>query len=166
MTPKFVNADMFLDYWGEDLNELLPDNANPSAKCDTFLARVERRLMAWIDANTFRNIPYDSLTPFQLQEFRAALLEQAMYMWRNGDIGMDSGYDMEKGKIANRSDLKYIAVCQPALDALIKAGMFNQKMQNRRRTLHGWGATLGDYIAANDKAVVRPVNPDINETGD
>lgn len=147
----FATPDDFLEYWGYSLDHLLRTNDNPSFKTETYINRVEKRLMSWVDANTFRNIPWGSLTPFQKEQMKYAVLEQTMYMWRNGDIAMDSGYDPEKGKIANRGDLKYIEVAQSALNYLITAGLFNQKMKNYRRTIHGWGATLGYFGNVSDK---------------
>lgn len=159
MEPKFATPQDFFEYWGYDLDNLLRSNDNNSIKAETFLFRVETRLMRWIDANTFRNIRFDTLTPFQLEQMKYAVIEQAMYMWRNGDIGMESGFDQEKGKIIGRGDLNYLEVSQPTLNCLKLAGLFNQKMKNYRRTIHGWGATLGDYIGTPGSVSYFPPEP-------
>ena len=152
----FATPDDFLQYWGYNLTNLLRSNNNDSVKAETFLFRVEHRLMTWIDANTFRNINFDELTDFQREQMKYAVLEQAMYMWRNGDLGMDSGYDQERGKVMGRGDLNYLEICQPALNCLKLAGIFNQKMKNYRRTLHGWGASLANFTNVSDKIPPAP----------
>lgn len=141
MTPKFIDQNQFLDYWGVDLRAKLKNDDNPSAKIDTFLARVEKRLMAWINKNTFRIIDFNHLTNYQLEHFRYALLEQANYMYRNGDIAQDSGYDQERGIVAEHHAMQELVVCQPCIDFLIEGGLFNLKVKNRRRFMNN--DTLG-----------------------
>ena len=141
MKPQFIDANLFLDYTNVDLHAALKGKDNPSAKVDTFLARVELRLMAWIDKNTFRIKDWRHLTDFQLEKFRYALLEQAYYMYRNGDIALDSGYDQERGIVAEHHAMQELVVCQPCIDYLIQAGLFNLKVKNRRRFMNN--DTLG-----------------------
>ena len=102
-----------------------------------FLKIVEDRLMAWVDSNTARNFAWDELWQYEwaLEHFQKALLEQAMYMYRNSDILMDSGYDPDSGIIAKREDLLKIAVAESAINLLKVGGIFNQVMTNRRRYL-------------------------------
>lgn len=137
MKPLFVTADDFLDYWGINLNARLRTNDNDSNKADTYLARVELRLMSWIDKNSFRVTPWNNLAPFQIQNFRYAILEQAMYMWRNGDIEMDSGYDQERGVVLHSNDKEDIVICKSCLNFLFTAGLFNLKITNRKRYMGG-----------------------------
>lgn len=152
MKPKFINSNDFLAYWGLNLEDKLRDDDNPSNKANTFLFRVEQRLMAWIDKNTFRVVDYNHLTPYQLEKFRFALLEQAMYMWRNGDLGQDSGYDQEKGIIVSADTLEEISVCKPALNYIVVSGIYNQKIQNRRRYMTG---DAFGYIEKTNKETFR-----------
>lgn len=144
MTPKFVNTDMYMDYWNSDLNAILRDGSNTSNKADTFLARVEIRLMAWIDKNTFRNVPWNRMTAYQIEKFQYAILEQAHYMIENGDIAQDSGYDQNRGMVADKPILESITVCQPCIDFLVSGGLFNLKIANRKRWL-GLGGGSGFY---------------------
>lgn len=131
--PKYITADDFRNYWGIDLSTRLKDTDNTSNRVDAFLARVEDYVMAWVDANTFRVIDWNVMTEYQLDMFRKALLNQAMYVFRNSDISLDSGYDVEKGIVVARADLSSIAISQPTLDLLKNAGLYNQKIQNRKR---------------------------------
>lgn len=130
--PKFVNTSDFENYWGESLSTLKDDN-NTSNKDNIFLRRIEQRLMNWIDANTFRNTKWDELTDFQLENFQIAILEQAMYVFKNSDIALDSGYDPETGKVADRDFMTSIEICSPAINALKTAGLYNHAIDNRRR---------------------------------
>lgn len=135
--PRYISVDDFNNYWNRDLAAMLRGGSNPSDEPDSFLARVEDRLMAWIDRNSFRRVRYDKLTPYQLDQFKRAILTQAMYVYRNGQIGLDSGYDPEKGKIISQDELAAIEVCQGAIDFLLNAGIFNLVMKNRPRVNRG-----------------------------
>lgn len=130
--PKFVNSGDFENYWGEGLYNL-KSNDNVSNKEDIFLRRVERRLMNWIDANTFRVTPWEELEPWQIEHLQVAILEQAMYVYRNSDLIQDSGYDPEKGKIVDYSYIESIEVCSAAIREIKIAGLYNQVIKNRRR---------------------------------
>lgn len=141
--PKFVSVDDFKNYWGLDLRNILRSDDNESNQAERFLARVEDRLMNWIDNHTFRRIKYENLhaNPRQYENWQKAILTQAMYMFKNGDLGIESGLDTEKGIIAPRSDLVELEVCQAAIDYLSNAGLFNLNVKNRPRTLNGYPGT-------------------------
>ena len=143
--PKFVTVDDFYNYWGKDLRNMLDCSNNPSKEAESFLARVEDRLMNWIDNNTFRRIRYEDLRNNQLENFKKAILTQAMYTWRNGDLAMDSGYDAERGVIIEQSKLSGLEVCQAAINYLSNAGLFNLVIKNRPRYVRGWPGP-GDLI--------------------
>ena len=133
LAPKFITIDEFDNYWSANLREMLRTSANPSNQAELFLARVENRLMAYIDNNTFRRYEYEELQGKQLAAFKEAIILQAMYVYKNGDIGMDSGYDAERGSVINRANLVEISVCQDAIDVLSNAGLWNLAMKNKPR---------------------------------
>ena len=147
MQPQFVSTEDFLNYWGMDLREKMNKGSNTSNFADMFLRRIEDRLMTWIDANTFRVTPWECLKDDYIPKnemykkslqrdrdyFKKALLEQAMYVIKNSDIGQDSGYDPEKGIVAPESDLQAIEICRPCINFLKEAGLFNHVMMNRPR---------------------------------
>ena len=130
--PKYVSADDFENYWGVNLNAKLKGD-NYSNKADMFLLRIENRLMNWLDANSFRVYRWDELTEEQLEKFQMAILEQAMYVFKNSDLALDSGYDPDSGIIADYEKINSIAICQPTIDLLKSAGLFNLRIYNRRR---------------------------------
>lgn len=128
----FVTPDDFYNYWGIDLNAKLKGD-NYSHKADIFLRIVEDRLLNWIDANTFRVSRWEDITEFQKEKLQLAILTQAMYVYRNSDISLDSGYDPDRGIIATKGQLNDLVVCQAAIDFLKTGGLYNQKITNRRR---------------------------------
>lgn len=142
--PKFVTVDDFKNYWGKDLRSMLKDEDNPSNGPSAFLARTESEMKRYIDHNTFRRFRYEDLRGEQLDAFREAILLQAMYKIRNGEIGMDSGYDIEHGIVAKRSELVEITLCQDAINVLSNAGLWNLVMKNRPRKFGG-GFIPGDF---------------------
>lgn len=129
---RFVTPDDFENYWGTNLNSLLKGK-NYSSKAEIFLKVVEDRLLNWIDANTFRVTQWDELTDFQIEQLQLAILTQAMYVFRNSDISLDSGYDPDSGIVADRGTLSGLVVSQAALDFLKTAGLYNHRIRNRRR---------------------------------
>ncbi len=165
MKPQFIDSNMFLEYTGTDLYAALKDTDNPSAKVDSFLARVEIRVKSWVDKNTFRVREWNCLTNYQLGKFRLALLEQAYYMYRNGDIAQDSGYDQEKGLVVDNHAKQEIIICQPCIDFLIQAGLFNSTIKNRRRFMHE-NPMIGDGLpASRPTGSCTPVVPNPPSTG-
>lgn len=135
--PIFVTIEDFDNYWAMNLRDMLRTSANPSNQADRFLARTERRLMSYIDNNTFRRYKYEELRGKQLEAFKEAILLQAMYVYKNGDIGMESGFDSERGFVAKRNELVEITLCQDAIDVLSNAGLWNLVMKNRPRKFSG-----------------------------
>lgn len=133
MEPKFITPDDFENYWGINLIEKLKDNSNSSNKANIFLKRVENRVMSWIDANTFRVTMWDNLTDFQLEHFQNALIEQAMYVYRNSDLALDSGFDTEKGLVNGGEKIQSLEICQPCIRELKLAGLYNLNVTNRNR---------------------------------
>lgn len=138
--PKFVTVDEFKNFTGIDLRAKLRDDDNVSNQAERFLMQVEDHLMAWIDRNTFRTLDYNHLNPFQLDNFKKAILSQALYTYKNGAIalGLESGYDSERGVIIDFDKLAQLEVCQAAINYLSNAGLFNLNVKNRPRTLRGY----------------------------
>jgi hypothetical protein len=133
--PKFVTPMDFYNYHGIDLNAMLKVNNNVSNKANIFLMQIESRIMSWIDSHTFRNIRWEELEGDRLENFQKAILTQAMYVYRNSDIAMDSGYDPEKGIIAAREELEKIEISRATIDFLVAAGLFNLNIENRFRRI-------------------------------
>lgn len=135
--PKFITPSDFYNYWGLDLNAALKSDNNMSNKANTFLKIVEDRVMSWIDSNSFRNTEWEDIWKYEhmLECFQKALLTQAMYVYRNSDIALDSGYDPDTGFVAKKEELQSIVICEATLNYLREGGLFNQNISASRRGL-------------------------------
>lgn len=130
LQTKYITKDDFEEYFGIDLvAELGTTNA-----AIMFLIRIENRLSAYINSNFNTNIheKYPCFTDYQKYHYKLALLEQAIYIFKNGDISVDSGYDPEKGEIANT---KRYAIAPNCKDELRLCGVWNR---NIRMTTPFW----------------------------
>ena len=67
------------------------------------------------------------------QNLQYAILNQAMYVYRNGDISLDSGYDPDKGIVAPREKLAALEITPAAINYLKVSGLLNKTIKNRRR---------------------------------
>lgn len=133
LKSKYITADDFKEYFGMDLANMLKTDDNPSNTVNAFLFRLETRLEGYINANFYRNveIEYPEFSEYQKQHYKFALLEQAMYIIRNGDISTDSGYDPEEGQKATPSQLKAIIISPNCKEQLILCGLWCRKIKNR-----------------------------------
>lgn len=130
---RYITADEFKQYFGIDLQIELPNGDNESGKVAAYLTRIENRLEAWINANYFYNITqfWDTLNNNQKEQYKYALLEQAYYVLRMGDISVDSGYDKERGVIAGRSTINELSVAPNAMLHLENGGFLNTRIVKR-----------------------------------
>lgn len=143
--PKYVTVDDFNNYWNTNLREMLLSNGNDSYAAEKFLFQTEVKLMAWINANTFRRKDWNQLNKFQYQQFQLAILEQAMYRFKVGDLDLDSGYNPESGFVAKPGELNRIKVSRSAIEFLQNAGLYNLVIKNRPRTFSGVTADLNKF---------------------
>jgi len=130
---RYITADEFKQYFGIDLQIELPNGDNESGKVAAYLARIENRLEAWINANYFYNVTrfWETLNDNQKEQYKYALLEQAYYVLRMGDISVDSGYDKERGIIAGRSTINELSVAPNAMLHLENGGFLNTRIVKR-----------------------------------
>lgn len=146
--PELVVApDDFKNFFGYDLREILKSSDNDSNYPYVFLRLVQDYLIDFCDEHGFRRIPFERLQGKQLEFFQKAVLYQAYYAWKNGAaaLGLDSGYDAEKGTIITASDLERIGVPQRVVTLLHKSGLFNLKMKNYPRVSRGYPGIGGLY---------------------
>lgn len=141
LQTRYITADDFLEYSGIDLGAQLKGNANPSDKANAFLHRIEVRMEAFLNANTFKRIgeewPY--MSDYQKSHYKYALLEQALYVFRNGDISVDSGYEPDEGIKLDPTARKKLIIAPNAVDHLQLCGLWTRKIT---RTLF-WGPGMG-----------------------
>ena len=138
--PIYITPDDFKARYNKNLRVILDDGENESNGAESFIALVTDTVKDWVDRNTFRNIPWEQLNPFQLNMFKKALLAQCYYAWREGAkaVGLDSGADDERGIIIRKNDVLDLQICEATINCLSKAGLFNLTMKNRPRFLRGY----------------------------
>ena len=124
LQTKYITPEDFLTYTGIDLGAQLKGNANPSDKATAFLMRIEVRMEAFMNANFFKNISeyWPRFSDFQKLHYKYALLEQALYVFRNGDISIDSGYEPDEGIKLDPTVRKKITIAPNAQDHLQMCG--------------------------------------------
>lgn len=139
LKTKYITADDFLQFAGDDLQGNLMDNDNPSDKVNAFIYRVETRIEAYLDANFHRNINYEypQFTDYQKEHYKLALLEQCLYIAKNGDISVDSGYEQEQGVVATRDMLKTLFIAPNAKTHLLLCGLWCSHI-DCKDTLSNW----------------------------
>lgn len=132
---RYITKDEFKEYSGIDLEAQLKSDGNPSNTANAFLARIELRMEAFLNANFFRSVSveFQKFSDFQKEHYKYALMEQAIYVLRNGDISTDSGYEQEKGKVAEPLYLKGISIAPNAQDQLAMCGLWCRKISGVSR---------------------------------
>ncbi len=144
--PKYVTVDDFNNYHNMNLRDMLRSySEDDSFAAERFLFKTEIKLMAWIDTVTFRRKRWDQLNAYQYLQFQLAILEQALYRYKNGDIDLDSGYDQDKGIIADKGKLNQLKVSSSAIEFLSNAGLYNLVVKNRPRTFSGITKDLNKF---------------------
>lgn len=140
LKSKYITADDFKMYFGIDLESELKSDDNPSNTANAFLYRIETRLSAYINATFYRNVDleYGEFTDYQKEHYKLALLEQAYYVLRNGDISSDSGYDPEHGVIAPNGELNNIMLSTNCKQQLMLCGLWCRKIKSNRGGIDGW----------------------------
>ena len=127
LQTKYITLDEFEEYFGINLVEAFDTDTNAMA----FLKRIEDRLETFVDSNFNANIDrrYPNFTDYQKKHYKLALLEQAIYVFKNGDISVDSGYDPDKGEVAKNPGVKY-AIAPNCKDNLRLCGIWNRNIPN------------------------------------
>ena len=132
LLTKYITVDEFNDYTGENLDGNLVNGDNPSNKGNAFLYRIEKRLSSYLDANFYRNVDkeYPTFTNYQKEHYKLALLEQALYIFKNGDVSVDSGYEQESGVVADREKLKTLFIAPNCKTQLMLCGLWCTHINN------------------------------------
>lgn len=140
MKTRYITPDEFKLYSGIDLAKDLKDDSNPSNKGEAFLFRIETRIAAFINARFYKNVDsqYPHFTDYQKEHYKIALMEQAIYELRNGEIYTDSGHDPDEGEKMSPELREKIAIAPACKDQLILVGIWNRKIRNMGRGGYGW----------------------------
>lgn len=137
---KYITPDDFKDYFGIDLDLELKSSANPSDTADAFIIRIEDRVATFLDAEFYRKVDqeFPEFTDYQKEHYMKALLEQAIYVFKNGDISVDSGYDYDFGERASNDTLLKKSIAPNCKQHLLLCGLWCRKVKPNR-TRGFWG---------------------------
>lgn len=132
LLTKYITADEFREYTGIDLEEELKDTSNPSDKVNAFLKRIEDRMEVFLNAHFFKNVTalYPCFSENQKYHYKLALIEQAYYVFKNGDISTDSGYDTDRGIIISKHARTEITLAPNAVDHLRMTGLWSAHLRS------------------------------------
>ena len=124
---RYITADEFREYTGVDLEAELRDTSNPSDKVNAFLKRIEDRMEVYLNVHFFKNVSeyWTRFNDLQKSYYKKALIEQAYYVFKNGDISSDSGYDPEKGIVASKHALNELVIAPNARNYLRMTGLWS-----------------------------------------
>jgi len=125
LQTKYISLDEFQEYFQIDLRAEFGTEEAALA----FLKRIEDRLETFVDSNFNANVNmrWPNFTQYQKYHYKHALLEQAIYVFKNGDISVDSGYDPEKGEIARTERYVIAPNCKAELRL---CGVWNRNIPN------------------------------------
>lgn len=126
MITKYITLDDIKEYAGIDLKAELGSTEAAQA----FLMRIEVRMESFLNARMHQNVSvrYPNFTDSQKYHYKLALLEQAIYIWKNGDISVDNGYDPHEGVKIDPSSLLTLQISRNAKEHLIQAGLWTYKL--------------------------------------
>lgn len=123
---RFLTGEEFFELTGIKLeNELQSTSDNPSAVVLNMLKRVERIVDNYISSDFYNNVAYrfQNFTNEQKEWYKLAIAEQALYMLKNGDLSLDSGYTKDKGSVATRNEINNIQISQETIRYLTRLGL-------------------------------------------
>ena len=130
--PKYYNADEFKTYTGIDLSLELGDDDNPSNKVNSFLARVENRVKVYLASHFNSDVDrfYELMSDYQKLHFKYALIEQALYIIKNGDISVLSG--VQNGRVSlSRNEQQRVIICENAVNELRLCNLWNRNVSKQ-----------------------------------
>ena len=138
LQTKYITLDEFDEYFPEI--EGIRIALGGENRALAWLKRIEDRMQIFINSNFNRNIDeeYRVFTQNMKECYKKALLEQAIYIFRNSDITVDSGYDSDKGEIMNIDRLKKIKLAPNSYDYLRLCGLTNRLLNNRQKGIIWW----------------------------
>lgn len=129
LNTKYITLDEICEYYPNcDLRESMGER-----EAIALVKRQEDFIEAYVDSNFNKSIErtYPTFTEFQKEKYKLALIEQVYYVFENGEISNDSGYDLDKGVIAQNLSSK--AIAPKTILHLRECGIWNRQIAQNRR---------------------------------
>lgn len=120
-----ITEQEYLNYTGVSLAVELSDLDDGPNKIPRILKLWTNRVYSHIT----KPIPQDDkLSDFQIETIKNAIIEYGEYYLRNGDLYRLSGYDEDKGKTLDASDIEKIKFPKHIIDSLRHAGLIRRNL--------------------------------------
>jgi len=123
-----ITEQEFKEYTGVDLQIELKD-------LDDGVNKIPRTLKLWasrIYGEMTRPVKDDDkLTPFQIETIKNSIIEYGEYYFKNGDLYRSSGFDEDKGKLIDTTDIERIRMPKHITESLRKAGLIRTSIGRR-----------------------------------
>lgn len=134
-TTKYITPNDYLNYFGENLDSILPPDDKPSGKADRFIKQVEDEVAMMLEVCCFKRIDeeYYELTDHQKYCYKMALLMQAKYKIKNGNLANESGYNPNSGRNITTGELEQIELSRQTRKYLSLAGLWTTKIKTTWR---------------------------------
>ena len=130
ITTKYINKDDFKNVFNINLDEEIQNGDTPEA----FIFRLETRVATFLDYAFHQNVDkmYPEFTDYQKFHYSMALLEQGLYILRNGDISVDSGYSYDNGEISSTNLIVMKSIAPNCMMHLNLCGLWCSQIQGYR----------------------------------
>lgn len=126
-----ITESEFLKFSGILLSNELPGLDDDSNRVERTIKLWTRRVYDVMRTSTRSIPPDDKLSDFQIEAIKEAICEYGMYYLKNGDLYRQSGFDEDKGKLADHTDLTRIKFPTVCLDLLRRAGLIKRSIGKR-----------------------------------
>lgn len=135
LQTKYITIDEVEEYYPEcKMREGLGEQGALAV-----VKRQEDFIESFINSNFNKNInnEYPVFSEYQKEKYKLALIEQVMYVFLNGEISVDSGYDQERGIIT--PDLLKKMIAPKTIMHLRECGIWNRVIGgNKNFDILGW----------------------------
>lgn len=143
INTREITPDEFREYTGIDLEAELKPDGMPGSTAERFIRRNGLRMEAYLETICHRRLEtaYRELNSFQKEKYKLALIEQSLYVFKNGDISTDSGYDPASGPKATPRYLADAYLAPNAKNYLLQAGIMSRDVFGKGRMgalPYGW----------------------------
>lgn len=138
LETRFVTSEEFKEYTGIDLDAELKNTDNNSNKVEAFIFRITNNLESFIQAQFFKKLDYEyeHFTDYQKTHYKYALMEQILYIFKNGDLTTMSGLENER-IVTPRTELRKVSISDNTINELKLCGVWNRHI-GMRPSLISW----------------------------
>ena len=127
---EYVSPEDLKTYCGLDLYEELGGNITP----DFFMRDREDEIIRYVNIQSWRPISLwikrNKYNPEQMDGLRTAILEQAKYVFENGDVLANNGIDPEQGVKFGTHERREASISPKAIDILKMNGIVLMSMRS------------------------------------